>query len=39
MTEIEEMKIENENTKTEEIRIDNQVTLTKSISAAGMILS
>ena len=29
MAEIEEMKIENENTKTEEIRIDNRVTLTK----------
>ena len=35
MAEIEEMKIENENTKTEEIRIDNRVTLTKVYVGGG----
>lgn len=35
MAEIEEMKIDNENTKTEEIRIDNRVTLTKVYVGGG----
>ena len=35
MAEIEEVKIENENTKTEEIRIDNRVTLTKVYVGGG----
>lgn len=35
MAEIEEMKTENENTKTEEIRIDNRVTLTKVYVGGG----
>ena len=35
MEEIEEMKIDNENTKTEEIRIDNRVTLTKVYVGGG----